>query len=99
MAKLPKYYCLEVVQEKGFAYRFVEIDDVQPIVHAHWKKTYGDYPYTGKFSTTCSACNADLPCVAVTCPTYDKPYGVYEEIDRTNYCPNCGARMDEEDNG
>lgn len=60
--------------------------DAVPVVHARWK--------TVKNSTYCSACNAFLPAIAYTFYDHDDEWERCEEIDKTRYCPYCGAKMD-----
>lgn len=60
--------------------------DSEPVVHAHW------IPYeseTGEGSNTykCSSCGGIQIII----------YGTPKE-NRWNYCPHCGAKMDEEEN-
>ena len=58
-------------------------EDVQPVVHAHW---IPDESETGEGSNTykCSACGEIQVLI----------YGTPKE-NGWNYCPNCGAKMDE----
>ena len=59
--------------------------DVAPVVHGHWiiKKTSAGASYT-----VCSHCNASVK--------YNDEYGtVVMNLKGANYCPNCGAKMDE----
>ena len=61
--------------------------DVSPVRHGKWKPVkYNAFCSCGKSYGTyhflCSACNHIA---------YSQPYGL-------TYCPNCGARMDKEDN-
>ena len=59
--------------------------DVAPVRHGRWimKKTS-----TGAAYTVCSHCNASVK--------YNDEYGtVVMNLKGANYCPNCGARMDE----
>ena len=60
--------------------------DVAPVRHGRWimKKTS-----TGAAYTVCSHCNASVK--------YNDEYGtVVMNLKGANYCPNCGAKMDEE---
>lgn len=70
---------------------YIEIEeapavDVAPIVHGKWLEKfhiipmYGDKQMRGSFKT-CSICGFIL---------------VGESYIKMNYCPNCGAKMDEE---
>lgn len=63
------------------------IVDVTPIRHGHWimKKTS-----VGASYTVCSHCNASVK--------YNDEYGtVVMNLKGANYCPNCGAKMDGDD--
>ena len=55
--------------------------DVAPVVHAHWTNKKGKR-HDGE--TYCSACGGEA----------GAEYGIYAYL-KTEYCPNCGARMDE----
>ena len=56
--------------------------DVEPVVHAHWAKKYrGDYDEVGYY--ICSHCEREPLCNGV------------EEPELSDFCPNCGAHMDE----
>lgn len=56
--------------------------DVAPVVHGRWKiKLLNDYQ---KYSVTCSICGW------VGIDNYDS----YDDPSDFNYCPNCGAKMD-----
>lgn len=59
----------------------VPSEDVQPVRHGHWIHDGLDTPH-GVDWMHCSECgNRDVYCPAAM----------------TDYCPNCGARMDEHD--
>ena len=58
--------------------------DVAPVVHAHWTNTI-DRWHDGE--TYCSACGGEA----------GAEYGRYTYLE-TEYCPHCGARMDEQEN-
>lgn len=65
--------------------RFAPAVDAAPVVHAHWitKQTAAGTPYT-----VCSYCNTSVE--------YNDEYGtVVMNLKGANYCPNCGAKMDE----
>ena len=56
--------------------------DVREIVHAHWKIVYNeDCDGGGKY--ICGNCGHSFS------------FGAYFELCRFDYCPNCGAQMDE----
>ncbi len=55
--------------------------DVAPVVHAHWTSKEEKW-YDGE--TYCSACGGEA----------GAEYGRYTYLE-TEYCPYCGARMDE----
>ena len=56
--------------------------DVAPVVHGRWEiKLLNDYQ---KYSVTCSICGW------VGIDNYDS----YDDPSDFNYCPNCGAKMD-----
>lgn len=57
--------------------------DVVPVVHGRWEEV--DY-FCGDSLWRCSACG---------CEWWFESGGPVEN--GTNYCPNCGARMDKED--
>ena len=39
----------------------------------------------------CSLCGEELPRYSCEMPTWDNPYPHKRSIDKTGYCPNCGA--------
>ena len=59
--------------------------DVEPVVHGHWDKPTKPFPY---WDWKCSVCG---------CEEYRQrdSHGHYRIM---KYCPNCGAKMDEEAN-
>lgn len=59
--------------------------DVVPVVHAHWIPQYVSKRGLSDFFT-CSECDK-------SCFTYHKV-----KMCSNNFCPNCGARMDGDDN-
>ena len=62
--------------------------DAEPVRHGKW--IIRDNPGTGWYRVTCSECGED---VTATAPCI----GFYPNARVTwNYCPNCGAKMDEE---
>ena len=53
--------------------------------HAHWIQ---DIHYkTSEYEYTCSKCKWG----------FDDPYNMYISVEEYNYCPHCGAKMDEEE--
>lgn len=86
--KVVEDYCrarnLMVVAAEDF-HRFAE-----PIKHGGWIKmsdAYGVY-------WACSECGEELQRIEDFDPQFDL-FPRLESIDRTNYCPHCGAKMDE----
>lgn len=76
-------------------------EDVTPVVHAHWEL---EKDYKGEHHI-CSNCHSRCPSITTTVSTVDNPYGDLlllqeEEIDieEIEYCPRCGAKMDEKEN-
>lgn len=68
--------------------------DAEPVRHGHWiKMTDSDGDYY-----CCSNCGEELPRYSCTFPTPTKPFPLMKSVDKTNYCPNCGAKMDGKDN-
>lgn len=65
--------------------------DVAPVVHAQWIKEYtlGWYDGEQNYKLICPACNYSY---------LDNHLGAIAPK-HFNYCPNCGAKMDEEDDG
>ena len=41
----------------------------------------------------CDQCGEELPRYTAKSPTWDIPYPTKYSIDKTNFCPNCGAEM------
>lgn len=59
--------------------------DAVPVVHGHWIWDEVSFNYT------CSSCKCSYD--------YSETYGLFEHgFEYTSYCPNCGARMDGEEN-
>ena len=84
-------YCVEYVFKwLSEEFEIIETEpsaDVAPVVHGKWKPVrYTTYCSCGKSYETyhylCTACNH---------VAYAQPYGL-------KYCPNCGAKMDKEEN-
>ena len=44
----------------------------------------------------CDQCSEELPRYTTKSPTWDIPYPTKYSIDKTNFCPNCGADMRED---
>lgn len=61
--------------------RYMDVADVAPVVHGRWI-------YIGKYGEyECSVCHG----IDTDCSDYYSSHVVTEQ----DYCPNCGARMDE----
>ena len=43
----------------------------------------------------CSECGDELPRYAITKPTWDHPFSDYRSIEKTDFCPSCGADLRE----
>lgn len=64
--------------------------DAVPVVHAHWEDNHESFVPTYR----CSNCGYIRPIIAAT-PGNENP-----KQEPSNYCCNCGAKMDKEaDNG
>lgn len=64
--------------------------DAKPVVRGKWiTMSDADGVYWA-----CSECGEDIPRVAHYNPQFDL-FPRLEGIDRTRFCPHCGARMDE----
>lgn len=65
--------------------RLKQDETVKPVVHGRWDgETLDDFR---KYKVTCSECGAE----------YIGNYDAYNEPWEFNFCPNCGAMMDLED--
>ena len=42
----------------------------------------------------CSVCGENLPRYVIDSPTYDNPFPEYKSIDKTDFCPSCGMKME-----
>ena len=63
--------------------------DAAPAVHGEWiKMSDADGVYFA-----CSECGEDIPRIAHYNPQFDL-FPKMESIDRTRFCPYCGAKMD-----
>lgn len=60
------------------------VQDVAPVVHAHWEYRYDTGIYQTEF--LCSRCKGLI-----------KTYSCTVDEVEYEYCPNCGARMDEKE--
>lgn len=61
--------------------------DVAPVVHAHWVEYPECLKYPNAYNDDHIVCSACKECFSV----------LDNDTERFNYCPNCGAKMDEED--
>ena len=64
--------------------KLIPAADVRENVKAEWKQVE-DHSWAGKGKTVCSKCH------------YGYSWRMYFEVDRFNYCPNCGAKMEVQD--
>lgn len=76
-----RLFALEVVQDEESA-------DVAPVVHGKWLNFYGDFT-----CAECSKCGAIYDVVDVK-PSREI-FGEFEK--EYKFCPNCGAKMDLEE--
>ena len=58
--------------------------DAEPIRHGHWVHECNDNVCHLSYFYHCSVCNAEWNCID-------------NEMERFDYCPSCGAKMDEGD--
>jgi hypothetical protein len=69
--------------------------DIEPVKRGRWEKNV-----RGDYSTVCSECGYGFPTDGyawIECNRRSDEREYYFQItDVKNYCPNCGARMDEE---
>lgn len=69
-----------------------ETVDAEPVRHGHWiKMSDADGYYYA-----CSECGNELTRIESFDPQFDL-FPRLKSIDKTNYCPNCGAKMDFEE--
>lgn len=59
--------------------------DVEPVRHGHW--IIKPIDKMSKYRCACSACGW-----SINCDSWRDPF----DLDETEYCPHCGAKMDEE---
>jgi len=63
--------------------------DAEPVRHGHWiKMSDADGHYYA-----CSECGNELTRIESFDPQFDL-FPRLKSIDKTNYCPNCGCKMD-----
>ena len=63
--------------------------EAEPVRHGRWiKMSDADEVYWA-----CSECGEDIPRISHYNPQFDL-FPRLESIDKTNYCPNCGAKME-----
>ena len=60
--------------------------EAEPVRHGYWNNDGN--------GTYCSCCKEHLLTISHTQGTYYGEQDYIEEIEPTNYCPNCGAKMD-----
>lgn len=87
----------EAMQEGAYGYVDAEqiknapTVDAEPVRHGRWiKMSDADGAYYA-----CSECGNELPRVI---NSFDPQFDLFPKlkcIDKTTYCPNCGAKMDE----
>lgn len=58
-----------------------------------YKEYSGLWIRTGDGSHVCAVCGERIPHVVVSSSDFDHLYPKCEEIDLTDFCPNCGAYM------
>ena len=75
-------------------YEVKKLDDIptieaEPVKHGRWiAMSDADGVYWA-----CSECGEDIPRISHYNPQFDL-FPRLESIDKTNYCPNCGAKME-----
>lgn len=67
--------------------------DVAPVRHGRWMKAKHKKDYWGFDSDGDFGCWSDYPVLCSSCK-YD---ATENSTGETNYCPNCGAKMEQED--
>lgn len=78
-------YCESVVYVEDI--EAIPSVEVEPVRHGEWVKDK-------ERNTYCSCCNAYIPTVHCHQDYQDSEFDWEEEIEETNYCPNCGTKMD-----
>lgn len=66
--------------------------DAEPVRHGKWITYFNGYA----FECRCSECKNRIPAIIVKTTNSENLCCEVEEVNRTDYCPNCGAKMDEE---
>ena len=61
--------------------------DAEPVLHGRWVKD-------SELNTYCSHCEVYIPVVHCHQSYQDDELDWDQEIEETDYCPNCGAKMD-----
>lgn len=68
--------------------------EAEPVRHGRWiAMSDADGVYWA-----CSECGEDIPRISHYNPQFDL-FPRLESIDKTNYCPNCGAKMERRADG
>ena len=62
--------------------------EAEPVKHGRWVDRYGGKYVNPKYE--CSECRKEAPYR----PELDDLFNWYHEQELSNYCPNCGAKMD-----
>lgn len=82
-------YCLDYVRKwLELVFDVVEEADVVEVKHGEWVDRYGGKYVNPKYE--CSECRKEAPYR----PKLDDLLNWYHEQDLSDYCPNCGAKMD-----
>ena len=79
------------IERALFSITYAHTIDAEPVRHGRWLKDK-------ERNTYCSCCDTYIPVVHCHQDYQDYEYDWDEEIEETNYCPNCGAKMDATDN-
>lgn len=79
---------------------FAELIDEQPTIEPERKKgKWIKMSDADGYYYVCDQCGENLPRYMTEPLTFDNPYPPKFSIDKTNFCPNCGAAMIGEQNG